>query len=127
EAELGEQQTTRVEILRADRAGEGLAFGIPGAFEKRPFDRMRGVRPVARAIVQAEVGGDCREPVAACPAHRGRMRMHALTPAIFPKCLNPPATRFRRRATRAAPTAGKAPRRPAAADGDRKIAAWLRE
>ena len=48
------------------------------------MDRLGDGIPVRRAIGETEPRGDRREPLTAGPAHRGRMGVDALAPAIFP-------------------------------------------
>src|SRR5215831_4283217 len=84
QAEFGEQKCAGIKVIALESRRKRLALGIPGAFKHLFSDAFRYSTPIGCAVRQAEVSGNRRKAVASGPAHRRRMRMHALAPAIFP-------------------------------------------
>src|SRR4029079_11587729 len=73
-----------IEIVAVKCGQKRLALGAPCTFELRFSDAFRNTAPMGGALRQIEVVRDGCEPLAARPAHRGRMRVHARAPSVFP-------------------------------------------
>ena len=58
DAEVGEQQHAGVEVVGAERRGEGTALLVPGAGDERGVDRLGDGIPVLRALLEAKPHGD---------------------------------------------------------------------
>lgn len=84
EAEVGDQQNRRVEILVSEGADNRAALLAPGLVENGALDRRGLVAPVGATRRHAEVARDLRQPVASGPAERCRVGMDAGATAIFP-------------------------------------------
>src|SRR6185437_50160 len=84
ESQFGKKQRAGVQIVASEGAGESFALRAPRALEQFSAYFVRGPAPVLGAVRQAEMGGYGLKPLASRPAHRGRVRVHALSPAIFP-------------------------------------------
>src|SRR5919204_625517 len=86
-AQVRQQQNARVKIIRAESGSEGLAFLVPRSLQKRLMHRLGNGIPMRRAIGKTQPAGNGGEPVAAGPAHRRRVGVDALSPAIFPNAV----------------------------------------
>ena len=84
QAKFGKQKRAGVEIVAVECGRKRLALGVPGALEHLLADALRNAAPMAGAVGQIEMVRDGCEALAACPAHRGRMGMHARAPTVFP-------------------------------------------
>ena len=84
QADLWEQQDARIEIIQAKTGGERSSLLAPGLLQKSALQAVCRLRPMCSAVVQAEMGGDCRQATAAGPAHRRGIGMNVGAAAIFP-------------------------------------------
>ena len=95
EAELGQQQERRVELIAVERGDEAAAPLVPRALEPCVADRLR-IRLQCCARSLRPRWRRSREPIARRPAHHRGERVHVLARAALPQPrvgLVPPAQR----------------------------------
>ena len=84
QANLGQEQDARIEVVQTEPGGEGAALLAPGLLEQSILNFICRRRPVCSAVVQAEMRGDCRQATAAGPTHCRGIGMNVAAAAIFP-------------------------------------------
>src|SRR5713226_7967814 len=81
DAEIGQQQNAGIEVIGSKRRGKGLSLVVPSAAEERIEDGLSDGVPMGGAIRKPKLRGNSSKALTACPAHRGRMGMDALSAA----------------------------------------------